>query len=225
MAKITRKHQNIFAAMAPYIAQWGSMAASSKASSTDVETIQALAAWAAGFDGALNADGVLAIEDLDAFFYVITSQLAYLLQTGIPEWNSVIEYYTGGYVNNGNDSIFMGASDTNSDDALTDGTKWVNTISRHVTVVSSLDYTVLNVDKFIVCPLTPTAENHHIILPTPSAGNAGREIKVKQTAIISGQTLSVSVANNSTIDGASTNGVSQWTCKKFICDGTNWHSA
>jgi hypothetical protein len=214
--------------LSAYIAQWGSMKAGSKASSTDMETIQALAAWASGFAGAQMSAGPLPLEDMDAFFYVLTKQLAYLFQAGVSEWNDDVAYYIGSYVNNGTDSVFMSASDTNSNVALTDGTKWINMISKSTIIISSvgtLDYTVLNSDHFIVVTAAPSITNYRVILPTPGAGNTGREIKVKQSGSTSAKSLYVSVTGGSNIDGAADNTLTQYICRTYRSDGTNWHTA
>jgi hypothetical protein len=220
MARLDNKLQRIFAEDSSYIAQFGSLKAGSKASSTDLDTLQSLAAWAAGWAGAI--DGAPALEDWDSFFYVLTKQLRYLQQTGISEWLATPTYYTGSMVNNGVDTIFISGTDANINNALTDGANWINGISRKVTTVSSLNYTVVNNDSFIISSSTPTTTNKNIILPAPSAGNLGRQIVIKQTGVISGFNLAVIVDGGSTIDGSSTSAIAQYVTKKFVSDGSNW---
>jgi len=171
------------------------------------------------------SSGPPAIEDLNGLFYLLTTQLAYLYQTGIPEWNASATYYIGSLVNDGSDVIYMSGVDANINNALTDGTKWTPLKSRKVVITATLPYTVVNSDNFIVSNFTPTITYNGIILPTPSAANLGRKITVKQIAIISGYNLTVSVTGGSTIDGSATSTHAQMTSKNYICNGTNWFTS
>ena len=227
MAKLLRRAQKVFSdslGATGNIAQFGSMKAASIAYSKDPDTIQALAAFATGWTGAVSS-GPPAIEDLNGLFYLLTTQLAYLYQTGIPEWNASATYYIGSLVNDGSDVIYMSGVNSNANNALTDGTKWTPISSRKVVVTATLPYTAVNSDNFIVSNFTPTITDNGIILPTPSAANLGRKITVKQIAIISGYNLIVRTADASTIDGSSSSLHAQWTSKNYTCDGTNWFSS
>ena len=227
MSKLNIKRQRIFAEFAGItgaIAQYGSMAAGAKAYSDDPDTIQALSAFSTGFGGGSTPP---ALEDMNALFYLITRQLSYFQQTGIAEWNASTTYYIGSLVNSGIDTIFMSVADNNTNNALTDTSKWVNVISRRVTTISQLSYTTTNYDRFIVNPISPTTTNRNIILPTPAASISGRVIMIKQTGATSGGsnvTLSVKAADDSLIDGSASSLIAQYTCKRYICDGTNWHT-
>lgn len=227
MDKLSIKRQRIFADYVGYtgnIAQFGSMKAAAKVYSDDMETIQGLAAFSSGWTGAVSS-GPPSLEDMNGLFYLLTKQLAYIFQAGIPEWSALAEYSIGSIINNAVDTVFMSGIDSNTNNALTDSAKWVNLFGRKVTIISSvgtLPYTVLANDFFILCTTTPTTDNKNVILPTPSVGNKGREVRVKQTGVISATNLYVIAADSSTIDGASSSGINQYTCKKYISDGTNW---
>lgn len=229
MTKIAIKRQKIFAEYAGItgsIAQFGSMAVAAKAYSNDLDTIQGLAGWTGGFGQAVIANGPPALEDMNAIFYALTKQLAYLYQAGISEWNASPTYYIGSLVNNALDTIFMSGIDDNTNNALTDSAKWINFISKKMTLITTtgqLPYTVLADDCNIVCSATPTTDNKTVTLPAPSVGNIGRLVRIKQTGAITTNNLSVSVSGGSTIDGGTTSTLAQYTCKKFVSNGTNWY--
>lgn len=126
MAKITRKVQKIFgfSAGTDEIAQFGSLAAAAPAFTTDPEVIQALAQYLGGWFSGVIGSNSPAIEDMNALCYLYAYQLSYLMQTGVPEWNSATTYYIGSQVNNGTGKIYTSIQDTNLNHALTDTTWW-----------------------------------------------------------------------------------------------------
>lgn len=104
MANLPRKLQQIFGgslAASGNIAKFGSLAASSPAYSLDPDLIQTpawLNAWAAAL---INAPGGLAspaLQDMNAAFFVVTQQIAYLLQKGMADWIATETYYTDDFV-------------------------------------------------------------------------------------------------------------------------------
>jgi hypothetical protein len=129
MAKITRKTASIFAGSASPapngIAQFGSLAASAAAYSTDPATIQALSEWLAGWNSALVSGAAPAIEDMNAVHYVFGYQLAYLLQQGIAEWDPGTTYYTNGFCSY-NGVIYQSLADANlNNNPSLGGAYWV----------------------------------------------------------------------------------------------------
>ena len=110
------------------IARFGSLAASSPAYSGDPADLQYLAAWANGLAAALiNAPGGLAspaLEDLNALFYVITYQLAYLKQQGLAEWDPTVNYFIGSWAQDGTGVPYVSKTDNNLNHALTDTNNW-----------------------------------------------------------------------------------------------------
>lgn len=120
MAKITRANQKIFGsnAGANQIATFGSLAASSPAFTTNPETIQSLSEYLTGWFGAVIGANSPAIEDMNALCYLYSYQLAYLMQTGVAEWNDETTYYIGSLVSDGVDGIFASKTDTNLNNAL-----------------------------------------------------------------------------------------------------------
>jgi hypothetical protein len=79
------------------IEQFGSLAASAPVASSDPAVIQALVAWLNGWAAATIPVGsppqpVPALQDFNGVFYVITYQLQYLLDRGIPEYSATTTY-------------------------------------------------------------------------------------------------------------------------------------
>lgn len=151
MAKIARVTQSIFGSGAPAgavvggITVFGSMAAGSPTPSTSVATIQGLAAWAKGWLYAVVGQNGPGIEDMNALFYVITTQLAYLFQAGVAEWDSATPYYIGSLVNVGG-VLYTSLTDGNTGNAVTDATKWapqglnIVTVTGDTTMDPTVDY-------------------------------------------------------------------------------------
>lgn len=131
MAKLVRRLQKIFGGSlvaSNNIAKFGSLRISSPAYSLDpldIQTTEYLNGWAA----ALWDNKSPALQDMNALFYLITRQMAYQFQAGIPEYDATTTYYTGSIVNNGYGVIYRSLADDNTGNALSDSTKWVYTRS------------------------------------------------------------------------------------------------
>jgi hypothetical protein len=99
--KLSRITQYIFGGSAgtAQIAQFGSLAAGSPQFTTNLATIQALSEYLGGWFAGVISGNSPAIEDMNALFYLTTSQLAYLFQEGIPEYDSLTTYYQYSVVN------------------------------------------------------------------------------------------------------------------------------
>ena len=129
MAKITRKDQKVFGGSLlaqDNIAVFGSLAAGSPSYSLDPDTIQS-AAYLLGWDAAVINNDAPCLEDMNALLFLITRQLAYIMQTGVPEWKATTNYFTGSVVNNGSGVLYKSLADDNLNNALTDGAKWATT--------------------------------------------------------------------------------------------------
>lgn len=129
MAAIPRKTQQVFAgALTPAgnIAKFGSLADSAPAYSSDLAQIQT-AAWLQGLVAALiNAPGGLAspsLEDFNGILYVITTQLAYILQTGIGEWDAGTDYQTDSFCKIGS-IVYVSKVNNNTNHVVTDTNFW-----------------------------------------------------------------------------------------------------
>lgn len=101
MAKLDRVKQNIFGTTGPVseFGQIGSDANGAATNTKDISQIQSLSQYAAGlFSIFPNADEPPIAEEINSMYYMITAQIAYLMQAGIPEWDTNTDYYTGSYI-------------------------------------------------------------------------------------------------------------------------------
>ena len=125
MAKIIRKHQAIFAGNSDVslFNQFGSAALGSPVATKDLDTIQALAAFGIGFTAETVGDWIPVLEDFNALYLMETTQIAYILQAGIPEWETATVYYIGSFCQLAG-NIYVSLTDANTGNAVTDTTKW-----------------------------------------------------------------------------------------------------
>lgn len=94
MARIPRKAQLIFASGAVNNGQFGSAQLGTKVLSTDLDVLQALAAYLQGWNSAtIGSSRFPPLEEFQSLNYINTTQLAYIFQEGIPEWNTATTYY------------------------------------------------------------------------------------------------------------------------------------
>lgn len=126
MAKITRCTQKVFAGSVTATgnnAVFGSLKAGSPTYSNDPATIMSLAAWGQGWPDATIGNQSPARQDFSGFQLVTTSQLAYILQEGIAEWDSGTTYFTNSIAKSGS-TIYRSITDNNVGNAVTDTTNW-----------------------------------------------------------------------------------------------------
>ena len=122
MSKITRASQKIFGENSSDIVQFGSRASNSTLYTNDVGTIQSLSAWTAGWRGALISKEA-SLQDQNAVNFVTTSQIAYLMQQGIPEYDANTTYFTNNICMQAG-VIYLSLQDNNIGNALTSTTYW-----------------------------------------------------------------------------------------------------
>lgn len=126
MARIPRKLLKIFARDASNNGVFGSAADNTKILSNDVETIQSKPAWLTGWiDAVIGTRKFPTLEEFQSCNYVNTSQIAYILQEGIPEWDSQTEYFQKSIVKkSGTYEIYGSITDANIGNLLSDDTNW-----------------------------------------------------------------------------------------------------
>ncbi len=127
MTKLARTTQKIFGSSAgvDQISEFGSLAAGVPAFTTSPATIQALGNYLTGWFGAVLGGNSPAIEDMNAIHFLFAYQLAYIMQSGTPEWDTATTYYKGSLASNvGGGLVYMSLTDTNVGNAQTDATKW-----------------------------------------------------------------------------------------------------
>lgn len=189
---ITRKDQKIFAGsigVTGYISQFGSYKGGAVVYSDDPDTIQGYTgatgytgltgqnAWANGWIAAVDSNLSPTIQDMNAFFYVITRQLKYYMQTGIPEWIATITYWQGAFVTDTSGNIFISRQGNNTNNALSDTAWWQLLYSTKVTTVGD-NYAVLYDDYIIKWSLGATSTGHESITFPTASTCPGREIIV-----------------------------------------------
>jgi hypothetical protein len=129
MPKLPRAHQKIFAdaiTATGNIAEFGSLAEGSPAYSKDPDAIQSRPAWGQGWIGAVIGNQSPAYQDFNAYQFLATRQLAYLFQSGIPEWNALTPYYIGSWcLSNG--VAYRSKTDDNIGNPVTDTVNWAVT--------------------------------------------------------------------------------------------------
>ena len=129
MSKLARATQLIFGsnASSAQIAEFGSLAAGTPTTYSGTTAtpalIQALSNYLTGWFGAVIGSNSPAIEDMNALFFLITFQLAYSFQAGIPEWDASTTYYIGSLVNSSG-TIYVSLQNTNLNNAVTNGAYW-----------------------------------------------------------------------------------------------------
>jgi hypothetical protein len=123
MADLSRFTQKIFAstAAANNLAQFGSFAAGAPAeydgTTITPALVQALSNYLTGWFGAIVGNNSPLIQDMNALCYLFAYQLTYLLQKGIPDWDSGTTYYTGDIVKSGS-IIYVSIADSNTNHSV-----------------------------------------------------------------------------------------------------------
>jgi hypothetical protein len=201
MAKIARKNMKVFGSSAGVnqIGKFGSLAAGSAATTTDPEVVQALANYLTGWYGAVIGSNSPCIEDLNAICFLYAYQLSYLMQTGIPEWNSETTYYIGSMVNDGLGNIYVSKVNTNLNNALTDVTKW-QLPGGNVRTITAADSILITDDLIRV---NNTVTSVIVTLPVAATSPIGKEIVIKRLAT-SLFTVTVKGNGSDLIDDANT---------------------
>ncbi len=228
MPAISRVTQKLFGSTAGInqVAQFGSKAAGAPLFTTDPATIQALSEFTAGwFDAVLGVNNPM-IEDMNALWLLAFRQIAYILERGIPAWDSGTTYFTGDIVSSGTTGdTYVSLIDTNLNQAVTDATKWQrinNAISPPVAINASVGlYTLTVADSGKTFNVTTAAPNQLTFgLPTPVSGFV---FTVKDVSGIIGNGYPISIQDG-TVEGLA----STFTCRAnygtwtFYCDGSQW---
>ena len=118
MAKISRATHIVFGSggSTDNFAKFGSLIAGSPLTTKDLSAIQALPAWTNGFQDALyTSNKAILLEDLNGFALEHSAQVGYILEMGIPEWDSGTPYFLNSVVQDaaGNGQQFRSLQDNN----------------------------------------------------------------------------------------------------------------
>lgn len=167
MARIPRKEQKVFASsltVSGNVAVFGSLAAGAPAYSADPAVIQSLSQFLGGFTAGVVGNNSPAIQDLNALMLVVTQQLAYILQEGVPEWDAATTYYVGDIVKKvGGSMLYRSLTNANVGNAVTDSNNWQACITSVPASAITAGSQVVAVD----------AANHKIIFGNQQADPDG----------------------------------------------------
>ena len=111
--------------------------------SKNIETLQSLVQFETGLRAMVTSTDAPYIQDQNSLFYIITSQLAYLFQSGIPEWDSQTEYFSGKSLVLKSGNIYIStANSTNIEPEVTAGWKgyWLCLTEYQIPVGAILPY-------------------------------------------------------------------------------------
>jgi len=101
MAKLNRETHKQFGSVgtSDNFAQYGSTVGPGVTYTKDIAAIQAPSAWTNGWQSAVYpTNSAPFMEEMNAWCYEHSYQVAYMLQEGIPEWNSGTSYFIGSIV-------------------------------------------------------------------------------------------------------------------------------
>ncbi len=128
MPKMDRKDQKVFAGgVAPtnVVAQFGSLADGNPNYSNDLDVIQALSAFDNGWSSAVINNSAPALQDRNALDYVFAYQLAYMMESGVPEYSATQIYFTYGIAKDpATGDLYRSLTDDNVGNALDDTVNW-----------------------------------------------------------------------------------------------------
>lgn len=126
MAKIPRVFQKIFGSNASNNGVFGSARAGTKVISNNLATLMGLAAYLNGWsDATVSGQNLPTLEETQALSYIETTQLAYIFQEGVAEYDVSTEYFQKSIVKKvGTYEIYGSVINNNTGQALTDPTKW-----------------------------------------------------------------------------------------------------
>ncbi len=131
MAKLSRFTQLLFGSTAGLnqMAEYGSFAASTPArysgATITPAIIQTLSNYLQGWFAAVDGENAPTIEDMNSLCYLFAYQLCYLMQEGVPEWDSGTTYFIGSIVNDGSGNLYISQQNTNLNHAITDSAWWL----------------------------------------------------------------------------------------------------
>lgn len=220
MTRVARKTQKILGEGASNNGVFGSLQASNPVMTNDVEQIQSLNAWNLGWNQAtLTSEELPPLEEMQGVEYVITYQLAYLMQEGLPEWDSATTYYKGSMVkaiSGTTIKIYCSLIDDNLNKVVTDTASWkvvYDSTKTYVdTVLGDTRYVTVATDQTVSGMKTFTSEMvaTDIIFDHGSIGGSDNfAIEGTGAVAISGSTLtttadSITFTGVTQINGATT---------------------
>ena len=202
---------------------FGSYAAEAADYSDDPDEIQGLAAWGAGLAASLVNNCPPFMEEFNALFNLLTRQVSYLMQAGIPEYLAATEYVVGSLVSDSAGGIYVSVVNNNTGNALSDETKWMLFLSSKVRTTDTNFVTVASDDMTILLGATTDAYPVLAILPAASAANTGRLVVLKKLFTSGAGNVQIQVDGGGNIDGVTSKTVTtQYATTRLVSDGSQW---
>lgn len=186
MVALPRKTQKTFAASAGTNERGviGSFAAGSPAYSDDVETIQSLPNYAAGWYGVVVGQNSPAIQDMNSLDFMITRQLTYLFERGVPEYDIATTYYTGCLVSSAG-ILYVSLTNNNLGNALTDTVNWFTPKFRGLRTENTVNTsTTLIANETITWPNMAIGNGVTVEVPNDASLIAPSKIVVSGTGVL-----------------------------------------
>lgn len=128
MPQIPRKTAKIFGgslSASNNVAKFGSLAVGSPAFSLDLDDIQT-AEWLLGWAAAVVGNNSPALEDFNGVFLALTQQIAYALQSGVPEYDAGTTYFEFGICRKDGVTYVSLVDDNVGNDPATPSASWVS---------------------------------------------------------------------------------------------------
>lgn len=212
--RLTRYFQKIFGSTGGPLefGKFGSLAAGTAEYGTTPSEMQSLSNFDGGWFAAILGNNKPAIEDMNALFYIIFYQIAYNLQLGVAEWNELTTYYIGSVVQDGTGQIYVSISETNLNQALTVGSKWVALNGKITQFTTSQTLTSAHQNVEFDC----TGGDRVCTLPA-AASNTGKRITITKTDTSTNVLTFVSLAQALQLEG-------QYDSITVLSNGTVWYS-
>lgn len=139
MAKLARKLLTLFGidGSTGSFEQFGSNVAGAPVFTKDVLSIQTLDAWKNGWQNAVfGTNKAPFLEDMNAWMFVHSYMATYMLQEGVPEYDSTTSYFIGGIVKKtGTSELYKSLTNDNLGNALpskTDNANWQYVINKGI---------------------------------------------------------------------------------------------
>lgn len=193
MSRLARFTQKLFGSTAgiDQIAEFGSLAASTPAtysgSTITPAIIQALGNYLEGWFGATLGENSQTIEDLNALCYLFSYQLAEIFQAGIAEWDAGTTYYIGSLVQSGSGVIYNSLTNTNLNNAITDGTHWGAPLFPGAAIPNTLPYAAgftAQANESLMWPNLAIGTSQTVVVPSTASLIGITKIVVSGTGLL-----------------------------------------
>lgn len=213
MAKLARVLGKVFAGSAPLdeIGQFGSALAGNPTNTQDVATIQSLPAYSEGWGkGVISSRNYPPIEEVNGVLKTISYQTCYLLQEGIPEYDSNTEYSNTSIVKSISGTrlnFYVSLQNNNIGHPLSDTTYWAQATLN----------TGRNVGEIITSTIPLNDSGVHLLDGSVLSGSGIYSDFVSYISNIYNSALNYFCTETEWQTSVNTYGV----CGKFVYDGTN----